>query len=234
MPELTTAIAASTLNAWTLIAEATLIVKAVIGLLVLMSLGCWYIIGYKYRFLSAATRQSKRFIDAFWHSRNIDEIYQTAKELKKSPIAAMFQAGYKELARLNSDAKTTAAERDREADLANINRTLHRAQTTEITKLESMVPFLATTGSAAPFIGLFGTVWGIMMAFLSMDKKGATIEKVAPGIAEALFATAIGLVAAIPAVMAYNYFQRRIRVHVADMQTFTQDYLNIVRRHFLS
>jgi biopolymer transport protein TolQ len=97
-----------------------------------------------------------------------------------------------------------------------------------------MVPFLATTASSGPFIGLFGTVWGIMNAFSSMDQGAASIQTVAPGIAEALFATAIGLVAAIPAVMAYNYFQRRIRVQASQMNTFEQDYLNIIRRHFLS
>jgi biopolymer transport protein TolQ len=97
-----------------------------------------------------------------------------------------------------------------------------------------MVSFLATTGSAAPFIGLFGTVWGIMNSFREIGAmKSATIAVVAPGIAEALIATAIGLVAAIPAVMAYNYFVRRIRVLVSEMETFEQDYLNIIRRHFL-
>ena len=98
-----------------------------------------------------------------------------------------------------------------------------------------MTPFLATTGSAAPFIGLFGTVWGIMNSFRHIEASGsATVSAVAPGISEALLATAIGLIAAIPAVMAYNYFQRRIRVQVSEMQTFEQDYLNIIRRHFLT
>ena len=110
-----------------------------------------------------------------------------------------------------------------------------RAELHETTKLESMVPFLATTGSAAPFIGLFGTVIGIMFAFVEIsDSQGAaTLKVVGPHIAEALFATAIGLVAAIPAVMAYNFFARRIRVIRAGMSTFEQDYLNIIKRHFL-
>ena len=232
MPEIALVLSATAIDTWSLITEASLVVKAVMLLLALMSIACWYILGYKYRLLASATSQTKRFTALFWRSRNIDEVYKHSQGLPKSPITAMFQAGYNELARLQADRGENS---DREADLATISRALHRAQTTEITKLESMVPFLATTGSSAPFIGLFGTVWGIMNSFTSIDmEKGATITTVAPGIAEALFATAIGLVAAIPAVMAYNYFQRRIRVQVAEMQTFAQDYLNIIRRHFLS
>ena len=144
----------------------------------------------------------------------------------------MFLAGYTELAKLSSDDRQG---RDREADLDNVQRSLHKAQVSETTKLETGIPFLATTGSAAPFIGLFGTVWGIMNSFTEIGaQKSASIATVAPGIAEALIATAIGLVAAIPAVMAYNYFQRRIRVLVSAMETFEKDYLNIIRRHFLS
>ena len=119
--------------------------------------------------------------------------------------------------------------------VADYATTLRRAQTVETTKLESMVPFLATTGSAAPFIGLFGTVIGILFAFLEISDSSAaaTLKVVGPHIAEALFATAIGLVAAIPAVMAYNYFMRRIKVLRSEMETFEQDYLNIIKRHFL-
>ena len=145
----------------------------------------------------------------------------------------MFVAGYTELAKLASDENLKD---DREGNLANIERALRRAQTVETTKLESMVPFLATTGSAAPFIGLFGTVIGILFAFLEIAearRRAATLKIVGPHIAEALFATAIGLVAAIPAVMAYNYFMRRIRVLRSEMETFEQDYLNIIKRHFL-
>jgi biopolymer transport protein TolQ len=124
--------------------------------------------------------------------------------------------------------------RDRDADLDNIQRALRKAQTTETTRLEAAIPFLATTGSAAPFIGLFGTVWGILISFRAFAaEQSVTLQNVAPRIAEALLATAIGLVAAIPAVMAYNYFVRRIRVQVSAMEIFEQDYLNIIRRHFL-
>lgn len=231
MLDIPTILAASDLNLSTLILQAHWVVKAVMVLLVLMSITTWYIIGQKYLVIHRATRESMQFLDWFWRSRDIEQIYKRAQSLRHSPISAMFMAGYTELAKLESDDRP---QRDREADLENVERALHRAQTAETTRLENLTPFLATTGSAGPFIGLFGTVWGIMHSFTSMSDKAPSIQTVAPGIAEALFATAIGLVAAIPAVMAYNYFQRRIRVQVSHMNSFEKDYLNIVRRHFLS
>src|SRR4029077_11606287 len=118
-------------------------------------------------------------------------------------------------------------------DIESIQRALDRARTTAITEMENRVPLLGTTASAAPFIGLFGTVWGIMNSFRNIGAKGAAnLATVAPGIAEVLVATAIGLMAAIPAVMAYNYFSRRIRVRASEMETFSSDFLNIVRRRF--
>jgi biopolymer transport protein TolQ len=230
---------ASDLSTWSLIANAGPVVKAVMVLLAIMSAMCWYIIGYKYFYIRRAIKESEMFFESFWRSRDIEQIYKHAQGLRRSPISVMFLAGYTELAKLVNDAGAGAGgaegRRDRDADLENVARALRKAQTAETTKLETAVPILATTGSAAPFIGLFGTVWGIMSSFreIAVTKK-AGIDTVAPGIAEALIATAIGLVAAIPAVMAYNYFQRRVRVLVSEMQTFEQDYLNIIRRHFLS
>ena len=212
--------------------RASLLVKMVMSLLAMMSLGGWCIITYKYLYVRRAAKETQQFQESFWRSRDIEQIYKHAQTLRHSPVSAMFLAGYTELAKLSSDDRPN---RDHEADLDNVERALRRAQTAETTKLETMIPFLATTGSAGPFIGLFGTVWGIMNSFRSIDAAGsATVKTVAPGIAEALLATAIGLIAAIPAVMAYNYFQRKIRVQVSEMQTFEQDYLNIIRRHFLS
>jgi biopolymer transport protein TolQ len=218
--------------------QAHWIVKAVMVVLALMFVVGLYIIIYKTLYVRRATNESTRFTDSFWRSRDIEQIYKQAQSLRNSPISQMFVAGYTELAKLASDEQLRG---DREGNLANIERALRRAQTVETTKLESMVPFLATTGSAAPFIGLFGTVMGILFAFLDIapDPSGparpaaASLTTVGPHIAEALFATAIGLVAAIPAVMAYNYFTRRIRVLRSEMDTFEQDYLNIIKRHFL-
>jgi biopolymer transport protein TolQ len=213
-------------------AKASLLVKMVMTLLALMSLAGWCIITYKYLYVRRGAKETAQFQESFWRSRDIEQIYKHAQTLRHSPVSAMFLAGYTELAKLSSDERPN---RDREADLDNVMRALRRAQTTETMKLETMIPFLATTGSAGPFIGLFGTVWGIMNSFREISSAGsATVQTVAPGIAEALLATAIGLIAAIPAVMAYNYFQRKIRVQVSEMQTFEQDYLNIIRRHFLS
>jgi biopolymer transport protein TolQ len=208
------------------------IVQAVMILLAIMFFIGLYIIIYKAMYLSRASSESARFTDSFWRSRDIEQIYKQAQALRNSPVSQMFVAGYTELAKLASDENLKG---DREGNLANIERALRRAQTVEGTKLESMVPFLATTGSAAPFIGLFGTVIGILFAFLEISdsQASATLKVVGPHIAEALFATAIGLVAAIPAVMAYNYFTRRIRVLRSEMETFEQDYLNIIKRHFL-
>src|SRR5215470_3422274 len=212
--------------------QAHWVVKVVMLLLAVMFVVGLYIIIYKTAYIRRASSESNRFIDSFWRSRDIEQIYKQAQALRNSPLSQMFVAGYTELAKLASD---EALRDDREGNLANIERALRRAQTVEITKLESMVPFLATTGSAAPFIGLFGTVIGILLAFLEISdsEAAATLKVVGPHIAEALFATAIGLVAAIPAVMAYNYFMRRIKVLRSEMETFSQDYLNIIKRHFL-
>jgi biopolymer transport protein TolQ len=238
MPAFSTAHAAATLAASLdivgLFDQAHWIVKAVMLLLAAMFVIGVYIIFFKRLYIGRAASESAKFTDAFWRSRDIEQIYKTAQSLRNSPISQMFIAGYTELAKLQSDA---ALKDDREGNLANIERALRRSQLAATTKLESMVPFLATTGSAAPFIGLFGTVLGIMFAFIdisaSKEASAASIKTVGPHISEALFATAIGLVAAIPAVMAYNYFQRKIRVLRTEMETFEQDYLNIIKRHFL-
>ncbi len=216
-----------------LFVQAHWIVKGVMILLAVMFIIGLYTIIYKTLYLNRAKAETTRFLESFWKSRDIEQIYKTAQSLRNSPISQMFVAGYTELAKLASDENLKD---DKEGNLTSIERALRRAQLYETTKLESMVPFLATTGSAGPFIGLFGTVLGIMFAFVEISNStqgAATLKVVGPHIAEALFATAIGLVAAIPAVMAYNYFMRRIKVLRAEMETFEQDYLNIIKRHFL-
>jgi biopolymer transport protein TolQ len=232
MPGSAASALAANLDIIALIDHAHWIVKAVMILLMVMFVICVYIIIYKTMYLRRAWSESSQFTDSFWRSRDIEQIYKQAQALRNSPVSQMFVAGYTELAKLASDENLKG---DREGNLANIDRALRRAQTVELTKLESMVSFLATTGSAGPFIGLFGTVIGILFAFVEISEAtgAATLKVVGPHIAEALFATAIGLVAAIPAVIAYNYFMRRIRVLRSEMETFEQDYLNIIKRHFL-
>jgi len=232
LPTHAAAAVGANLDVVSLFQQAHWLVQGVMLLLLVMFVIGLYIIVYKRLYIGRAAGESARFVDAFWRSRDIEQIYKQAQQLNSSPISAMFIAGYTELAKLQSDAQLKD---DREGNLANIERALRRAQTQETLKLESMVPFLATTGSAAPFIGLFGTVLGIMFAFLdiSQSKQAAALQTIGPHISEALIATAIGLAAAIPSVMAYNYFTRKIRVLRSEMETFEQDYLNIIKRHFL-
>lgn len=207
----------------------------VLVLLAVFSLASWYVIGYKYFHLRRAKSGSDAFLEAFWRSRRLDEVYTTAKEHPESPTAQVFAAGYVELSKLQSGAADgEGVMRDRLGDLGSVERAMVRAQMEETTRLEAKVAFLATTGSSAPFVGLFGTVWGIMTSFRDITASGAaSVSVVAPGIAEALIATAMGLMAAIPAVIAYNLFVQRIKVLSAEMETFSNDFLNIVKRHVL-
>jgi biopolymer transport protein TolQ len=232
MPEFSTVldvVAAQDMSLMALFQQAHWIVKGVMVLLLAMLGVCVYITIFKAQYISRANRESGQFSEVFWKSRDIEQIYKQAQALRNGPLSQMFLAGYSELAKLSSDERMRD---DREGKLANIERALRKAQTAETTKLESMVPFLATTGASAPFIGLFGTVMGILFTFQTFS-KGTSLDVVAPQIAEALFATAVGLVAAIPAVIAYNFFVRRIKVLRAEMETFENDYLNIIKRHFL-
>jgi biopolymer transport protein TolQ len=215
------------------------VVIATVLILILLSVISWVIIGYKGIALMAAQRESGKFLEAFWGAKRLDAVYQAAEGLKRSPVAQVFRAGYIELAKLQKAKATEAGPGGERAlselgDLESIERALGRAAGSEVTHLETFVPFLATTGSAAPFIGLFGTVLGIMKSFRDIGGMGsASLVVVGPGIAEALITTAIGLVAAVPAVMAYNYFVRRVRVLSSEMESFSSDFLNIVKRHFL-
>jgi biopolymer transport protein TolQ len=218
-----------------LLLGASGVVRGVLFLLVCLSIIGWYVIAYKALYLNRAQKESLRFLEAFWQAKRLDAVYQEAEQKRRSPIAHMFKAGYVELSKLQTHKQGGGGESIHgEGDLENIERALRRSYTSETTMLESMVPFLATVGSAAPFIGLFGTVIGIIDAFHQIANQGsANLATVAPGIAEALGTTAIGLIAAVPAVMAYNYFARRIKVLMAEMDSFSNDFLNIVKRHFL-
>ncbi|MBN2804683.1 MAG: MotA/TolQ/ExbB proton channel family protein [Deltaproteobacteria bacterium] len=216
-----------------LILGASPIVKGVIGLLVLFILTGIFIVIYKYIQIQRAHRQTKKFLKVFWDSKKLDEIYQGAEKFDRSPISQLFKAGYIELSKLKSQEKQGHPDETSAGAIGNVERSLRRATTTEITNLESMIPFLATIGSTAPFVGLFGTVIGIMISFMEISATGsAGMDVVSKGISEALIATAIGLVAAIPAVIAYNYFLRRLRVLSSEMENFSADFINIVKRHF--
>jgi biopolymer transport protein TolQ len=215
------------------------VVQAVLYILILFSVLSWGIIFYKLRQVRVARDQSARFIDIFWDSKNLTTIHTSSQEFKQSPVAQVFRAGYQELVRLTRAKRpNNPAEGSLDSTelggIENVERAMKRAMNQEITQLERALTFLATTASATPFIGLFGTVWGIMTAFRGLSvTQSSSIQAVAPGIAEALIATATGLVAAIPAVIAYNHFARQIRVLSTEMENFSSEFLNIAERHFL-
>jgi biopolymer transport protein TolQ len=212
-----------------LVTDADFIVQMVLLSLVMMSMACWAIIVQKFFQLRSASRQSALFLDLFWASKRLDTVYEKSSAYRKSPVAEVFKAGYQELAKI-----TAQADQGQRADATdNLALTLRRATSVESTNMERWVTILATTGSTAPFIGLFGTVWGILRAFQKLGSAGgqATIDVVGPDIAHALVATAVGLFAAIPAVIAFNYFNSSIKVLNTEMDNFSADFLNIVKRH---
>ncbi len=211
------------------------VVLGVFGILIFFSIVSWAIIFFKLFQIHKANSESVRFMDFFWKTKRFDTIAAQADRFSSSPLVVLFNEGYSELKQLMEAEKKqdqTAGVSTDLGDVANVSRALRRATNLEVNRLEKYTTFLATTGSASPFIGLFGTVWGIMVAFEGIGKTGsASLAVVAPGIAEALRATAIGLIAAIPAVMAYNHFQHKIRVLVKEMDSFSSEFLNIVQRN---
>lgn len=226
------------LDVWHIVRHSGPVVAAVLYILVVFSVGSWATIFYKLRQMRIARRQTERFNEIFWDTKNLTQIHTASQELRNSPGAQVFRAGYQELLRLTRSRRSdTGVSPLDDTDLGgvdNVERAMRRAIREEVTRLEWAMTFLATTASATPFIGLFGTVWGIMNAFLGLSQtQASSIQAVAPGIAEALIATATGLVAAIPAVIGYNSFARQIRVLTAEMENFTSEFLNIAERHFL-
>jgi biopolymer transport protein TolQ len=204
----------------------------VLMLLLAFSVVSWAIIIIKYVSLRRAERASVEFTDVFWKLRRFDEVFDASRRFGKSPLAKVFRKGYQELAQIKKDEKQKDSSEMAAGGIENVEHALRRAYLAEMTDLERLIPFLATVGSTSPFIGLFGTVVGIMNSFHEIGTKGsASLATVAPGIAEALIATAAGLLAAIPAVIAYNYFSVRVRVLSTEMDSFSSDFLNIVRRH---
>ena len=219
-----------------LVRGSGVVVQAILYMLVLFSVGSWGIIAQKFRQMRRAKVESEKFIEIFWERRNLSAIHDASRELSSSPVGQVFRSGYEELVRVTRSKKEAVAGENLTTELGgveNVSRAMKRATSVEITKLEKHCSFLATTASSAPFIGLFGTVWGIMDAFRGLSvTHSSSIQAVAPGIAEALIATAVGLAAAIPALMAYNYFVQQIKVLAVEMDNFCHEFLNIAERHF--
>ena len=213
-----------------LLTDADIIVQSVLFILLAMSIVCWVIIFQKVRLLRQAQLETKEFVHNFWNSKHLDDVYKDLSSYPNSPVAHVFKRAYKEL---NKISKLSGISQLSDAE-SNLERALRRSASNERTEMERLVTFLATTGSTAPFIGLFGTVWGILRAFQKIGATGqASIQTVGPDIAHALIATAVGLAAAIPAVIAYNFINRQIKVLSKEMDNFSADFLNIIKRNIL-
>ncbi|MBI5286687.1 MAG: protein TolQ [Deltaproteobacteria bacterium] len=216
-----------------MIVNAGAMVKFVLAILLLFSIISWAIIFYKYLFFKRLDRESRAFLKLFWDKKQFGLLAEACKNYKLTPFARLFMAGYNEVANLKREEGLYPSAIEM-GGLDSIQRALKKALAIEVGKMEKAIPFLATTGNTTPFIGLFGTVWGIMNSFRAIGVKGAAnLGVVAPGISEALIATALGLAAAIPAVVAYNHYVTKINRLISDIENFIADFLNIVERHLL-
>ena len=210
----------------------------VLAILVLLSVVSWAIILQKTLSYRTIERQTATFLDVFRRSNKFSEVQAVCPSLASSPLVGMFQAGYAELTaqlRLSQPQASpgTPAPRPTLKSITAVDRALLRASSIEVNKLEKRVTFLATTASITPFIGLFGTVWGIMTAFMNIGAQGSTdLAVVSTPIAEALIATALGLFAAIPAVYFYNHFTSKVKGYASEMDDFALEFLNISERNF--
>ncbi|MFW2366421.1 MAG: protein TolQ [Desulforhopalus sp.] len=209
--------------------------------LLIFSLVSWTIVIMKARLFKKVRLDSEDFLETFWNSANLNEAHVAAEEFEFSPQAAVFVAGFSELQKINKirnrqeDSKSAETLDMQLATMDNLKRAIRKAESQKISQLGRSLPFLATTGSATPFIGLFGTVWGIMASFHDIGQRGsASLAVVAPGISEALVATAAGLAVAIPAVIFYNYFANKLDEVDGETSNFSTDFLNLVERDLLS
>jgi biopolymer transport protein TolQ len=226
-------------NVVDLLAKTGTVNLIVLAILVLLSVVSWAIILQKTVAYRTIERQTATFLEVFRRSTKFSEVQSVCPSLQASPLVGVFQAGYAEL---NAQFRLTGAGQSNPGEtaprpmlksLAAVDRALLRASAVEVNRLEKRVPFLATIGSVAPFIGLFGTVWGILITFERIGITGATnLATVGPGIADALIATAAGLFAAIPAVMFYNHFTMKVKTIASDLDDFSLEFLNIAERNF--
>lgn len=231
-------VASMNFSALDAIISASWPVQLTLLVLIGMSVMTWAIIFTKKKSIDVMRSANNQFLDFFWRATSLDDIHTKITEHPDSNIARVFMAGYLELRKIadSSLAKSKTEKSDASLSLSgldNLERSLNKAIDLEVTRLEMRLSFLATTGSTGPFIGLFGTVWGIMGAFHKIGATGmASLAVVAPGISESLIATAIGLVAAIPATVAYNHFSTSIQRETIELNNFASDFLNIAKRNF--
>ncbi|HXW13465.1 MAG TPA: MotA/TolQ/ExbB proton channel family protein [Terriglobia bacterium] len=216
---------------WQLLSNTGPVARIVLLLLLVFSVLSWAIIIKKLRVFRAAQRESVEFLKVFRQSKKLSEIRAFCRTLKESPLPEVFQSGYREI-----ESQATMTEnpgKPRIRSLESVRRALQIGSSSELSRLEQWLQWLATTGGVTPFVGLFGTVWGIIDAFHGLATGGgATLHSVAPGIAEALITTAAGLFTAIPAVIAYNIFLQRIKDFATQMDDFSLEFLNMTERYF--
>ena len=225
-----------------MVLNAGFVVQLVLFLLLAFSVVSWAIILMKYFSIRKVKKENDHFLNIYMKGTKLSEIYPDTKILRDSTLSAVFNSGYNELVKITKTSRGNVIGKETAETASvleigaidNVERALNRACSMESTKLESALGFLATTGSASPFVGLFGTVWGIMDTFKGIGARGsATLAVVAPGISEALIATAAGLAAAIPAVIFYNYYLNKVKGLNAEMENFSSELLNIVERYYV-
>ncbi|OEU47972.1 MAG: protein TolQ [Desulfobulbaceae bacterium S3730MH12] len=209
--------------------------------LLVFSIVSWTIVFKKARLFKKVRLDSEDFLETFWSSSDLNEAYSAAEEFEYSPEASVFIAGFTELQKINKIKNRKEENQPGEtldmqlATMDNLKRAVRKTESQKFNQLGHGLPFLATTGSATPFIGLFGTVWGIMVSFHDIGQRGsASLAVVAPGISEALVATAAGLAVAIPAVVFYNYYSNKLDMISGEIEDFSTDFLNLVERELLS
>ncbi len=227
---------ATNINAWHAIVNASPVVQLTLLTLVSMSVTSWAIMVQKRKQFRAVEEANQPFEDKFWKAGSLEDVFEHLKDFPESNLATVFRLGYMELRKIAESGLATVATKGDTPTLSgidNLQRALRKAIDIEISRLEARLTFLATVGNVGPFVGLFGTVWGIMSSFQRIGTTGmASLAVVAPGIAEALIATGIGLAAAIPASIAYNLFVTRIKKQELELNNFASDFLNLAKRNF--
>lgn len=218
--------------------QASIVVQLTLLILIGLSIVCWGIAYNKWQRLKKIKTTNEVFLSYFWKSNSLENLYDDLDKFRDSTLAHVFKSAYLEMKKLAdsrpSDSKPEGA-KPALTNMDNLERVIRKSIENEMANMESRLTVLATTGSTGPFVGLFGTVWGIMSSFHKIGTTGnASLAVVAPGISEALVATAIGLAAAIPAVVLYNHFISTIRKEEIELNNFSADFLNIVKRNFFN
>lgn len=226
------------MNIFQILLESGPVVQLVLLLLILASVLSWAIIFQKRKVFEKAEKANKDFEEYFKNAQSLADIFERANERPESTVGEMFKCGYIELTKIKEKLKSAGMEADyanyiRNTGIHALERSLKQGINDSNARIEQRLPILASIGSISPFVGLFGTVWGIIGSFTGLAMGGGSIEAIAPGIAEALVATAVGLAAAIPAVWGYNYFNSRLGQINSEMENFGQDFINLIERSLL-